>query len=273
MTEKLKLTGERVVPGDIRTLEEYLQYLRHLFAYEYVKSQLRADDKVLELGSGEGYGASLLSQACREIVGLDIDEKVIEYSNHKYGNAKCSFKHYDGSALPFPENYFDVVVSFQVIEHVEDDAGFVARIFKVLNKGGRTYITTPNRATRLKPGQRPWNRFHIREYHPHELETILRKSFNDVNVIGLSATPEIRHLEAQRIRQGFFLSLALRLGIRLMIPKSLDPTISRIFGRLRGQKKISANDDFKQKFSLDDFLIEDKKVEESLDLLGVCLKS
>lgn len=275
MTRKkhLKVTGERYVPDDIRTSEEHLGLLRHIFVYEHVKKRLEGTDKVLEIGFGEGYGTRLLSDAVGEIVGIDVEQTVVDYALDKYASSKCKYMHYDGSTVPYPDETFDVVISFQVIEHIVNDAAFIAEVYRVLKTGGRFYITTPNRTTRLKPGQKPWNRFHVREYYPGQLADLLQVNFGEVKVLGVSATDEIHRMEIERIKQGFFLSLALKLGLRNMIPESLDAVLARLRGRLKGQKRIpKTGEAFKSKFSLDDFRVEEIKVEESLDLLGVCRK-
>jgi SAM-dependent methyltransferase len=267
----LNMTGERVVPEDIKTLEEYLGLLRHLFAYEHVREKVASTDRVLEVGFGEGYGTSMLSGACKDIVGLDVSDEVAQYANNKYGNDHCRFESYDGQKFPFPDGTFDAVVSFQVIEHVTDDAGFVAEIHRVLRDQGRAYITTPNRETRLKPGQRPWNRFHLREYDQTHLAGTCGQAFGEVEVMGVIANDEVMRLEAKRIHQGPLLRLALGLGVRKMIPESLDPFVARMMGRLRGQQKIDNDDqDFKERFSTEDFRVTRDDVPRSLDLFASC---
>jgi ubiquinone/menaquinone biosynthesis C-methylase UbiE len=274
MTQILKKTGERIVPEKIRTKEEYLQVLRHIYPYIYVKGEIPGDSAVLEVGFGEGYGTSLLSQTCRHIVGIDIDKKVVEYAQKKYGAERCEFRLYNGNNIPFPNNFFDVVISFQVIEHIVDDAGFISELHRVLKIDGRLYITTPNKTNRLKPGQKPWNRYHIREYYPHELEITLRGIFNDVDIWGISATEEIHRIEYNRFHQGILLNIALRLGFRQLIPKSIDPYIARFISRIKGRKTTTPdNKDFSDVYSLDDFRVEKTNVKESLDLLGVCCKT
>lgn len=271
--EKNLRPGERLIPDDTRTVVDYIQLLRHLFVYEYVKEKLNTGQKVLDLGFGEGYGTSMLSDHCAEITGVDVEEKVISYASERYASEKCKFVKYDGRRLPFDDNEIDLVTSFQVIEHIDDDHAFVAEISRVLKPDGKLFMTTPNKATRLKPGQKPFNRFHKREYLAKELENVLKESFDNVEVNGVSATDEIHKIEFDRIKRGGIMNALLNLGVRKMIPESVDLAFARAYGRMRGQKKITEGDmSFKEKYSLADFRVEKTRVDESLDLFAVCIK-
>jgi len=273
LNTNLKTTGERLVPHDLKTVEEYIQLLRHLFAYQEVKSHLGTNDRVLEIGFGEGYGTKMLSESCREIIAIDVEKDAVSYAQNKYGDDKCRFQWYEGSRIPFDNAEFDAAVSFQVIEHIQDDKLFVAEISRVLKSGGRCYMTTPNRETRLKPNQKPWNRFHIREYADKQLAELLRVSFVRVDVFGVKANEDIMKREARRISPGFILGLALKLGMRKWLPASLDPHIARFIGKLKGQQKITdGKQDFRNQYSLDDFWLEKDNVRSSLDLFALCVK-
>jgi len=265
--------GERLIPDDTRTPIYQIQLLRHQFVYEHVKSRLTPNENVMDLGFGEGYGASLLAEKCRQIVGVDVAEQVVEYANNKYAKKNCRFVKYDGRLLPFEARSFDIVVSFQVIEHIDDELAFVSEIHRVLKTGGRLILTTPNKATRLKPGQRPFNRFHKREYYAGELKEILKAKFAEVHVYGVCATDEIHQIEFSRIRRGGLMSFLINLGLRKIIPESLDLALAKFVGNIRGQKKISDSDKNPRKnFALSDFRIEKVKVDESLDLFALCIK-
>ena len=65
MNNKLLKTGERVVLDEFKSLEEYLAYLRHLKAYQFTREFLPHNNRILEIGSGEGYGTSLLAQTAK----------------------------------------------------------------------------------------------------------------------------------------------------------------------------------------------------------------
>lgn len=265
--------GERLIPEDTQTPIHQIQVLRHLFVYEHVRSRLNPGDIVLDLGFGEGYGTSLLAPNCHEIVGVDVEQKVVDYANKRYRTDNCHFEKYHGQSLPFDENYFDIVVSFQVIEHIDDESGFISEIYRVLKPGGRFLLTTPNKATRLKPGQKPFNRFHKREYYSHELQKVLSQKFSNVNIWGVSATAEIHRIEFERIKRGGILNALINLGLRRFLPESIDLKLAKFVGKFRSDKtQTSGGQNRPTQFALTDFRIEKEKVDESLDLFAVCIK-
>ena len=265
-------TAERIDPERFDTREEYLLYLRHAFAYEFAKSRIQPTDEVIEVGSGEGYGTSLLSQTADRVVGLDIDNATVEHAAAKYGSKKVSFSLYDGTTIPFADNSFNLAVSFQVIEHIRDDAGHAAQVHRILKPGGMLVLTTPNRNYRLHPGQKPWNRFHIREYDPQQLAAALRQSFPDVSVLGVRGSDEVQAIERARV------AWALRSGpmsaVRRSLPEPLKLFLGAVLGTLRrAARGRSSPDDFTSAYSVNDFQVISERVgEESLDLLAVCHK-
>ncbi|MGH8015286.1 MAG: class I SAM-dependent methyltransferase [Candidatus Zixiibacteriota bacterium] len=262
--------GERLIPEDNQTPIIQIQVLRHLFVYEHVKSRLNQNDKVLDLGFGEGYGTSLLAENCREIVGVDVDQKIVDYANERHQKANCRFLKYDGNTLPFDNDTFDIVVSFQVIEHIDNEPAFVSEIHRVLKQGRRLLLTTPNKATRLKPGQKPFNRFHKREYYSHELQKTLSHKFQNVSVWGVSATAEIHRIEFARIQRGGLMNALINLGLRKLLPESVDLALAKFVGNLRRKKEPDSTTP--KIFALSDFRVEKEKVDESLDLFAVCIK-
>jgi len=261
--------GERIIPEEFNSKEEYLLYLRHLFAYEFAKDTISENSFVLEVGCGEGYGTNLLSQHSGKIIGLDVDKDTIAHSSGKYGAENCLFRTYDGVKIPYEDNTFDTVVSFQVIEHIQDDINYVSEIYRVLKRNGIFILTTPNRTNRLKPGQKPWNRFHIREYYPEELEKILNNKFYDVKMWGIRGNEEVQRIEMERLKQHISIISLDPLNIRKLIPKPLKKFLKKI-----NHKEHSAKDDenFLNKYDLKNYYLIKSDVRESLDLLGICKK-
>jgi len=199
---ELEKTVERIVPTTFKTREEYLLYLRHVFAYEqYIDYLTKADQKVVEVGFGEGYGTNKIALSGRQVTALDVNKEAVEYARSTYGSPHCTFMLYDGKRIPFDDNTFDSACSFQVIEHVEDVASYLKEIKRVLKPGTSAYFTTPNRCSRLQEDEEPWNPFHLREYSPAELEQQILAVFEHARLFGVRADQEVERTEQNRVRR------------------------------------------------------------------------
>ena len=261
------------MPRKFESKEEYLLYLRHLFSYEFARDKVSKNSFVLEMGCGEGYGTKLLSQKAARIIGLDVDKNIVARASKKYGSGKCTFRMYDGTRIPYGNNTFDTIVSFQVIEHIQDDMNYVSEIHRVLKRNETFILTTPNGTYRSKPGQKPWNRFHVREYRPHELGNVLRSRFSDVKVWGISGKEEVQKIEIERVRQSLNIIFLDPFNLRKLVPEPLRPTIIRTVRRILHGARVSRNDrDFVSKYSTGDYYVTQNDVQNSLDLLGICKK-
>lgn len=268
MTESISKTNERIILQGFRTKEEYILYLLHLFAYDFAKKQISNESLVLEVGCGEGYGASLLSQNVAKIFSLDIDKNTLAHASKKYGSENCLFRLYDGQNIPYNDNTFDAVISFQVIEHIKDDIKFLSEIRRVLKNNGLFIITTPNRTYRLKPGQKPLNEFHVREYYPLELQNLLKNIFPNTMMWGIRGNEQIQKIELERGKYFTWATLG-PLNLRALIPKKLRRLISKLVRKIKAAKE---DVDFTSKYSLKDCYIIRERLEHSLHILGICRK-
>ena len=133
------------------SLEQYIEYLRHFSAYMHAAKYL-SGKRVLEIGCGTGYGITYLSEiTSNPTVASDINKEVLHFIKKKYSFRKFFLIACDGKILPFRENQFDAVISFQVIEHLipRDVINYLSEIKRVLTKNGLFICTTPNK--RLRP--------------------------------------------------------------------------------------------------------------------------
>ncbi|HUT55334.1 MAG TPA: class I SAM-dependent methyltransferase, partial [bacterium] len=228
---------------------------------------------VLDLGCGEGYGASLLAQRAVHVVGLDVDPEAVDHAARKYGSEKCEFLPYDGNIIPFPDTSFDAITSFQVIEHIVDDKNYAAEAGRVLKSPGLFLVTTPNRLNRLKPGMKPWNRFHVREYSPEGLADVLRTGFADVQVMGIRATDAVQQMELTRVKQNLKIASLDPLNLRWLLPEPVIPAVIRLLRRLIYRDPADApGQDFTRKYGIEEFFVIREGLADSLDLLAVCRK-
>jgi SAM-dependent methyltransferase len=165
----LPLTGERTIPG---LAEENYWFRRHEVVYQRLAERCAGRD-VLEAGPGEGYGADLIAGIARSVTGVDYDEQAVAHIRAKYPRVQMHLGNL--ADLPLSDGSVDVVVNFQVIEHLWDQGQFVAECARVLRPGGSLLMSTPNRIT-FSPGRdTPLNPFHTRELNAAELTELLEQ--------------------------------------------------------------------------------------------------
>ncbi|MCI4676622.1 class I SAM-dependent methyltransferase [Candidatus Mycolicibacterium alkanivorans] len=163
----LPLTGERTIPG---LAEENYWFRRHEVVYLRLSSVCAGRD-VLEAGCGEGYGADLIASAARRVIAVDYDAAAVAHVRARYPQVQVLAA--DLTSLPLLAASVDVVVGFQVIEHLWDQPQFVTECSRVLRPGGLLLMSTPNRIT-FSPGRdTPVNPFHTRELNAAELAELL----------------------------------------------------------------------------------------------------
>src|SRR6201996_8027412 len=188
----LPLTGERTIPG--LDVENYW-FRRHEVVYQRLAPHC-ADREVLEAGCGEGYGADLISRVARRVIALDYDEATVAHVRARYPRVEVI--HGNLAELPLPDASVDVVVNFQVIEHLWDQAQFVSECARVLRPSGLLMVSTPNRIT-FSPGRdTPTNPFHTRELNADELTELLSNAgFSRVSISGLFHGSRLREMDAR----------------------------------------------------------------------------
>lgn len=163
----LPLTGERTIPD---LAEENYWFRRHEVVYQRLRDRCAGRD-VLEAGCGEGYGADLIADVAGRVIALDYDEATVAHVRARY--PRVDVRHGNLAALPLADGSVDVVVNFQVIEHLWDQPQFVAECLRVLRPSGLLLMSTPNRVT-FSPGRdTPINPFHTRELNAGELTELL----------------------------------------------------------------------------------------------------
>ena len=173
----MKFTGERYLPteqGKIR-LEHYHRYAAVLDA---VKGKV-----VLDVACGEGYGSSLMSEVADSVVGVDISDEAVSHATVAYAKPKLKFLMGSAIALEFEDAAFDVVVSFETIEHLAEQAQMLAEIRRVLRPEGVLIISSPNRPVYSEESGEH-NEFHVKELDFNEFDELLNKQFQHIQYFG-----------------------------------------------------------------------------------------
>lgn len=132
---------ERLVPEVADPANLVYSLKRYYFAQPYCLCQ-----RVLDAAPGTGYGASILAQSAKRVFGIDYDQNVIDYARSPYGSGKLDFLVGDVTSLPFQDEMFDVVVSFETIEHLYDQKRQLNEVRRVLRSDGVFLISTSNAA-------------------------------------------------------------------------------------------------------------------------------
>lgn len=255
-------TRERLVGEDIKDASSL--FYRHLAAYNFSAPFVKGK-RLLDLGCSDGYGSFLLTKKTKSTVALDIDEKTVLQAKKKYKSENLNFVVGDGLNLKW-RNKFDIVVSFQVIEHIREVGYYLMQIKKVLAANGIAIFSTPNRELRLGKGEKPWNPYHIREYEKQELYKLLSKYFSKVSLFGLQASSGIYSLEIKRLKLRRMIAKFDKFNLYNRFSREFTDFLLKYFKRLivRNKKEQVKN------ISLNDFWVSDKKIRKSLDLIAVC---
>lgn len=170
----------------IKTAERVSRDVTDNFVFQrsklaYVEAAKRVGGRVLEIGTGTGYGIDIIAPNVEHFVTMD------KTRSEELGviPANVEFKEGVVPPLPFADESFDYVVSFQVIEHIKRDKEFVREVYRVLKKGGKFIVSTPNRPMSLT--RNPW---HVREYTAEQFSALL-SSFAEVEALGVGGNERV----------------------------------------------------------------------------------
>lgn len=222
---------ERVAVGDAG-------FGMHLARYVHAARSIRPGARVLDAGSGRGFGAAHLAGLGLDVVGVDSDGETVETARRDYPG--IAFVTGDACALPFADASFDAVVCFEVIEHVADPAALVRELARILRMDGTLAISTPNaRMERLHAHAAglPPNPFHLSSLRPGELRRLLRSELREVSLYGQAENRGHLHAALQAL-DPLGLRLRLRPSYRERLQRALDATGSEN-GRYRFSRLLA----------------------------------
>jgi 2-polyprenyl-3-methyl-5-hydroxy-6-metoxy-1,4-benzoquinol methylase len=171
MTETaLEFTGERYTPECPREML-YEHYARYAMAKAFI-----ANKTVLDCACGEGYGSALLARTAASVLGLDVSLPAVRHATQRYQGRNLQFALGDATALALADSSFEVVVSFETLEHLRAQDEMLAEFKRVLTAHGVLLISSPDKRnySDLTGYQ---NEFHVKELYREEFEALLARHF------------------------------------------------------------------------------------------------
>lgn len=164
---------------------EFLQDLYYFALAKYCWAARYAPGRiVLEAGCGAGYGAAEIAKKAKKVYAIDINSETIKRCQKTYSqDKKIIFKIGDVTKLDFPSNFFDLVIAFELIEHIPDYNQAVEEFYRVLKPKGLLILSTPNKDVYSPGTKKPFYPFHIKEFTLEELKILLKK-FQNIEIFG-----------------------------------------------------------------------------------------
>lgn len=173
-----EFTGERVIPGQV----DADLFNEHLARYAFA-ARLSRRKQVLDAGCGAGYGSAELARKAASVLGIDRSAEAIAFARAQYLAPNLRFEEADCTALPAADGSIDLVVAFEVIEHLQDWRGFLREARRVLAPAGQFIVSTPNKRyyseSRGCSGPNP---FHVHEFEFEEFRAELGEAFPHVSL-------------------------------------------------------------------------------------------
>lgn len=224
----MEYTGERVVK-EPKEITIYYVFFEHIYRYCFARRYCR-NKVVLDAGCGTGYGTYELSKSARKVIGIDISKEAIDFCKNNYAQPNIEFLEMDIRNMKFEEDFFDCMVSFETLEHIEEQEKFLEEVKRVLKPGGLFIISTPDRESyhkRFAGGNH--NRFHKKDFSRAEFECLLKKYLNierlygqvvirqadkNFSISGVSGNKSLSHTFLRRKKRDLFKDFVRRTVVK-----------------------------------------------------------
>lgn len=231
----------------------------------YVVAEQYVQGDVLEVGCGEGRGLELIIPKSKTFTAVDKIEPIIQQLQKKFPQG--SFRSMNIPPLSgLADNTYDCVVTFQVIEHIENDSLFLSEIARVLKPGGVALLTTPNRKMSLS--RNPW---HIREYLPRELRELAMKYFSDVRLKGITGNQKVMSYYSENKRSVEKITRFDIFNLQYRLPAAVLKVPYELLNRYNRNKLQAGNNTLVTNIHHEDYIVVDDP-EGALDLLLIVRK-
>ncbi|MEO0312404.1 MAG: hypothetical protein RIQ89_2061 [Bacteroidota bacterium] len=242
-------------------------YQRCQFAYEYAIPFIKGKN-VLDVGCGLAYGTALMAADANTITGLDYDGDTIAHNEERYQAIKnLNFKQGTIPPIPFDDNSFDVITSFQFIEHIALQKEFLAECMRVLKPGGNLLVTTPNAKMSLAR-----NPFHVHEYTFDEMRSQITTMCKQYQLKGLQGNETVNKYY---LENGKWVRKILKwdvLGLHKILPaKVLAWPYNVITSLMRNKLKDQIQDT--THIGTKDFYLQEADLDQTWDIYLIATKN
>ena len=227
----------------------------------YVEASSLVAGRVLEIGTGTGYGVDIIAPSADSFVTLDKcrSQELVELPSN------VEFREVCVPPLPFEDESFDCVVSFQVIEHIKRDRELIGEIYRVLRKGGRFIVSTPNKSMSLT--RNPW---HVREYTPEEFDELL-SPFASIQRRGIAGNERVwAYYEKNRESVRRIMRFDV-LRMQWWLPRWILQLPYDIMNRLNRRRLHSQNTELTESIEMSDYYVTEVD-DRCFDLFYVATK-
>ncbi|HSD76873.1 MAG TPA: methyltransferase domain-containing protein [Solirubrobacteraceae bacterium] len=226
----LALTGERTLPD---VPEENYWFRRHLVVYEWLRARV-AGLRVVDMASGEGYGADVLARSARSVTGVEANPDAFEHARLRYRRPNLRFER---NLVELYAEPCDAVTFLQTIEHVRNPDA-VLEHFRAMVEGphAAVFVSTPNVLTLAPAGaSRSGNPWHVKEYRAAEFGALCRAHFAGVELLGLYHARKLR-VHEWALRHARWDDVHAALGITKRFYDRFTPAISERDFELRSER-------------------------------------
>ncbi|WP_044397353.1 bifunctional 2-polyprenyl-6-hydroxyphenol methylase/3-demethylubiquinol 3-O-methyltransferase UbiG [Lacinutrix sp. Hel_I_90] len=238
-------------------------FQRTLKAYELVAQHIVGD--VLEIGCGEGYGLEVILKQAKSLTVIDKSKHVLKKIKSKHPQTTVLNQNIP-PMYNLKDNSFDVVISFQVIEHIKDVNLFIKEIHRVLKTHGKAYITTPN--SKKSIARNPW---HFKEYNYKEINSLIKNNFKTYTIEGIQGN---KKTDAYYLKNKQSVERFLRFDIfkiQYKIPTVLLKIPYELANRINRNKLLKKNTHLVNGITLEDYSLQEYS-QNTLDFFCILKK-
>lgn len=243
-------------------------YQRCQFAYERFAIPYITGKKVLDVGCGHGYGTAEMAKHAADITGADYSAPTVEANNARYAKAFPNMRFVQNKVPPlnFPDESFDVVTSFQFIEHLEARLAFIKEAYRVLKPNGTLLLSTPNVKRSLAR-----NPFHVHEYTFDEMKSEIASAFKEFELFGLAGNEKVEEYYRKNAEWAKRVLKWDILGLHKILPASLLVKPYNFITNIM-RKDLNKTVSASPSIAVNDFYLRSTELDSTLDIFVVAKK-